>query len=111
MVLYCKCQYLYIVNFIELRIPFEDVIRGTFERKKLKYAELVAKPRQQGWASHTRPVEMGVRGFVAKSTKALLLDLSFRGRSLKGALKELPKAPEKASQMVVTETRTDYLGS
>ena len=76
MVLYCKCQYLYIVYFTELRIPFEDVIRGTFERKKLKYAELVAKPRQRGWEAHTRPVEMGVRGFVAKSTKTLLLDLS-----------------------------------
>src|SRR4029434_2253574 len=105
MVLYSKCKYLYNVYFIELRIPFEDAIEEAFERKKLKYAEVVAKPRQQGRASHTRPVEMGVRGFVAKSTKALLLDLSFRGRSLKGALKELPKAPEKASQMVVTETR------
>ena len=84
MVLYSKCKYLYNVYFIELRIPFEDAIEEAFKRKKLKYAEVVAKPRQQGWASHTRPVEMGVRGFVAKSTKTLLLDLSFRGRSLIG---------------------------
>ena len=41
---------------------------------------------------------MGVRGFVAKSTKTLLLDFGFRGRSLKGALKELSEAAEKVSQ-------------
>ena len=79
MVLYSKCKYLYIVYFIELRIPFKDVIEEAFERKKLKYAEMVAKPRQRGWEAHTRPVEMGVRGFVAKSTKTLLLDFGFRG--------------------------------
>ena len=97
--------------FTDFKIPFKDAIEEAFERMKLKYVELVAEVREQGWQAHTAPVDMGVRGFVAKSTKTLLLDLSFRGRSLKGALKELPKAPEKASQMVVTETRTDYLGS
>ena len=65
---------------------------------KLKYAELVAEAREQGWQAHTRPVEIDVRGFVAKSTTTLLLDFGFRGRSLKGALKELSEAAEKASQ-------------
>src|SRR4029434_4139430 len=46
----------------------------------------------------THTVEIGVRGFVAKSTTALLLDFGFRGRSLKGASKELSEAAEKASQ-------------
>ena len=98
MVLYSKCKYLYTADFIELRIPFEDAIEEAFERNKLKYAELLAKPRQQGWEAHTRPVQIGVRGFVAKLTKTLLLDFGFRGRSLKRALKELSEAPEKASQ-------------
>ena len=58
-----------VVYFIELTIPFEDVIEKAIERKKLKYAELVAKARQHDWQAHTRPVDIGDRGFVAKSTK------------------------------------------
>ena len=67
---------LYIVYFIELTIPFEDAIEEAFGRKELKYVELLAEPREQGWQIYTRPVEMGVRSFVAKST-TLLLDLVF----------------------------------
>ena len=37
------CEHL--VYFIELMIPFEDIIEEDFERKKLKYAELVAEVR------------------------------------------------------------------
>ena len=75
MVLYSECER--IVYFIELTIPFEDAIEEAFERKKLKYVELVAQERQRGWQAHTRPVEIGVRGFVAKSTTTLLLDFGF----------------------------------
>ena len=39
-VLYSECERN--VYFIELTIPFEDVIQEAFERKKLKYTELVA---------------------------------------------------------------------
>ena len=69
MVLYSECEC--VVYFIELTIPFEDAIEEAFERKKPKDA------RQQGWQAHTRPVEIGVRGFVAKSTTTLLLDFGF----------------------------------
>ena len=67
MVLYSECER--IVYFIELTIPFEDKIEEAFERKKLKYVELVVEARQEGWQAHTRPVEIGVRGFVAKSSQ------------------------------------------
>ena len=66
-----------IVYFIELTIPFEEAIEKAFERKKLKYAELVAEGREQGWQAHTTPVEIGVRGFVAKSTTMLLSNFGF----------------------------------
>ena len=80
MVLYSECER--IVYLIELIIPFEDAIEEAFESKKLKYAELVAEAWQQGWQGDTRPVEIGVRGFVAKSTTTLK-------ESFKRALKEL----------------------
>ena len=54
--------------FTDFKIPFQDAIEEAFERMKLKYAELVAEAREQGWQAHTRPVEIDVRGFVAKST-------------------------------------------
>ena len=41
-----------IVYIIELMIPFEDVIEEAFERKKLKYAELVVEAREVG--KHTQ---------------------------------------------------------
>ena len=41
-------------------------IKEPFERKKLKYVELVMEARERVWRAHTRPVEIGVRGFVAK---------------------------------------------
>ena len=43
-------------------------------------------------------MEIGVRGFIAKSTTTLLLDFGFQGQSLEGAVKELSEAAEKASQ-------------
>ena len=39
--------------FTELLIPFEDAIGEAFERKKLKYAVLVADASVQGWQAHT----------------------------------------------------------
>ena len=66
--------------------PFEDAAEA-FERRNLKYAELVAEVRERGWQAHTRPVEIGLRGFVAESTTTLLLDIGSQGRSLKRAFK------------------------
>ena len=61
MVLYSECKR--IVYFIELTLPFEDAIE-----------ELVAEVREHGRQAHTRPVKLGVRGFVAESTTTFLLD-------------------------------------
>ena len=35
-----------VVYFIELTIPFEDMIEEAFDRKRLKYMELVVKARE-----------------------------------------------------------------
>ena len=75
MVLYSECEH--IIYFIELMIPLEDVIEEAFERHTHKYAELVVEVRERGWQAHIRPVEIGVRGFVAKSTTTLRLDFDF----------------------------------
>ena len=61
MVLYSECDR--IIYFLELTIPFEDAIEESFERKTLKYAELVTEAREWGWQAYTRQVEKGVKGF------------------------------------------------
>ena len=45
-----------------LLLMWEEASEKAFERKELKYAELVAEAREQGWQAHTRPVEIGARG-------------------------------------------------
>ena len=52
---------------------FLGAFEEAFERMKLKYAELVAEARQQGWQAHTTPVEMGVRSFVTLFLSVWLL--------------------------------------
>ena len=44
MVLYSESEH--IVYCIVLTIPFEDAVEEAFERKKLKYAELVVEARE-----------------------------------------------------------------
>lgn len=43
-VVYDECER--VVYFIELTSPFENATEKAFERKKLKYAELVAEVRE-----------------------------------------------------------------
>ena len=80
-VLYSDCEHIVYISELtiplELMILFEDEIEEAFKRKKLNYAELVAEAREQGWQAHTRPVEIDVRGFVAKSTTRLLFNFVF----------------------------------
>ena len=47
-------------------------------------------------------MKIGARGFVTKAT-LLLLDFDFRGRPLKGLLKELSEAAQKARQWLWLE--------
>ena len=45
---------------------FQRCHEEAFEGKKLNYAGPVAEASEQGWHAHTRQVEIGVTGFVAK---------------------------------------------
>ena len=94
MVLHSECEC--IVYFLELTIPFEDVIEA-------KVCRTGSGSEGTSLAStNRRPVEIGAVGFVAKSTTILLLDFGFHGRSLIGALKGLSEAAEKVVGYPVT---------
>ncbi|MDF4285595.1 hypothetical protein P3436_25190, partial [Vibrio parahaemolyticus] len=69
-----------IVYFIELTVPWEDSVEEAYERKKLRYADLRAEAEQRGWKTRICPVEVGCRGFIARSAVSLLGNLECGGR-------------------------------
>ncbi|KAI8522085.1 hypothetical protein Bbelb_018390 [Branchiostoma belcheri] len=70
------------VLVIELTIPWEENIQAAYERKKLKYQELVQQCAENGWRSLLYPVEVGCRGFVGTSLTRLCRDLSIGQKQL-----------------------------
>ena len=84
-------------TLIELTVPWEEGLEAAYERKKAKYADLVAECRESGWSVKLYPVEVGARGFVGRSTSRLLKDLGLRGATLSRSTKELSEEAEKAS--------------
>lgn len=51
------------VVLLELTVPWEEA----FERKLSKYEGLISDCRQAGWRARCIPVEVGCRGFAARS--------------------------------------------
>uniref|UniRef100_A0A3P9H1W7 Reverse transcriptase domain-containing protein n=1 Tax=Oryzias latipes TaxID=8090 RepID=A0A3P9H1W7_ORYLA len=87
-----------LVYIVELTVPWESAIEEAYERKMLRYAELAADAKEQGWSVKVRPVEVGCRGFVATSTPRLLREMGVRGKAQRQAIKDLSQAAEKGSQ-------------
>ena len=63
------------IIFIELTVPWEEALEEAYERKKLRYTELVEECIANGWKAVCYPVEVGARGFVARSMAKLLKEL------------------------------------
>ena len=89
-----------LVYFIELTVPFEDSVEEAYERKKLRYADLGAEAEQRGWKVRFCPVEVGCRGFVARSAVSLLGELGVRGQSLRKIVKEMSDEAVRSSQWI-----------
>ncbi|CAC5372773.1 mrp [Mytilus coruscus] len=52
---------------LELTVPWGERIEDANERKRLKYQDLLAECRDNGWRVWLFPVEVGSRGFVGQS--------------------------------------------
>ncbi|MDG2555412.1 hypothetical protein P7M41_25800, partial [Vibrio parahaemolyticus] len=89
-----------IVYFIELTVPWEDSVEEAYERKKLRYADLGAEAEQRGWKTRICPVEVGCRGFIARSAVSLLGELGVRGQSLRKTVREMSDEAIKCSQFI-----------
>lgn len=60
----------------ELTIPWEEGSQEAYERKKLRYADLVAECQEKGWRATTYPLEVGCPRFASLSTKRFVNDIS-----------------------------------
>ena len=94
-VLWSRSRMLY---FIELTVPWKDLVVEAYERKKLRYVELGAE--QQGWKVRLCPVEVGCREFVAKSAVSLLRESDVSGQSVRKIVKEMSEEAVRASQWI-----------
>ena len=82
---------------IELTAPWESRCEEAFERKTAKYADLLAQCRALGWNSWLFPVEVGARGFHAKSLWRLFMAFGVTGKERKRAVARMATAAERAS--------------
>ena len=96
--------------FIELTVPWEDLVVEAYERKKLRYVELGAEAEQRGWKVRICPVEVGCGGFVVKSVVSLLRELGASGQSGRKIVKEVSDDAVKSSQWIWIRRRSSSWG-
>ena len=83
---------------MELTVPWEDRLEEAFERKLSKYAGLVSDCQQAGWRARCFPVEVGCRGFAARSLARAFSSLGIEGERKRRAIRSTTDAAERASR-------------
>ncbi len=86
------------VVLLELTFPWEDRLEEAFERKLAKYEGLVSECRQAGWRARCLPIEVGSRGFAARSLCRAFSLLGIDGVRRRRAIYNTTEAAEKASR-------------
>ena len=85
---------------IELTVPTEERIEISGELKKNKYTPILEEGKQKGWGVSVWAVEVGCRGFPARSMSTLLKALGHGGKERKQAMKRLGEKAEEASRAI-----------
>ena len=85
------------VILIELTVPWEDRVHEAYERKLLKYQQLVQDCKEAGWKSWCFPVEVSARGFPGNSLWRMMSTLGVKGKPRKLSVKKMSEAAEHAS--------------
>ena len=63
------------VFVIELTVPYEENFDWAHQCKLEKYEDLREQCVRNGWITNVFPIEVGCRGFIAKSTSVFLTNL------------------------------------
>ena len=83
---------------VELTVAWETRCQEAHGRKLSKYQELLNECRNKGWQTWNLPVEIGCRGFPARSCWKTFGILGIVGSGRKKAVDELGREAEKASR-------------
>ena len=76
---------------LELTVPLEENCEEAYERKSLKYADLMEDCRAKGWSVWLFPVEVSCGGFPAQSVWKIGAQPGISGRACKTAVRRLGK--------------------
>ena len=71
------------VILIELTVPWEERTQEAYERKRLKYQDLMLQCAEAGWRLWCFPVEVGTRGFPGNSLWRMMEMLGLNGKMKK----------------------------
>ena len=93
------------VVLLELTVPWEDRLEEAFERKLSKYTELAEHCQQAGWRVRCLPVEVGCRGFAARSLLRASSSLGIQGVFKMKSVHSATEAAEKASRWLWLKKR------
>lgn len=85
------------VVMVELTVPWEERVEESHHMKQEKYTELQRECTERGWKAMVLPVEVGCRGFPAKSVWSALRTIGLVGQKRKVAIKKIIAATERAS--------------
>ena len=88
------------LGIIELTVPNENRIEVSSEIKKAKYAPLAEEAKQKGWRVRIWAVEVGCKGFPARSLTVLFRDMGYTGRERKELLRRIGDVAEEASRAI-----------
>lgn len=82
----------------ELTVPWEERLATSHELKKAKYQDLVDEAVLKGWHATSYPIEVGCRGFPAKSVNYFLQRVGLEPNQLKKATRDIAAAAESSSR-------------
>ena len=88
------------VHLVELTVPWEGNLEVANERKRTKYEPLQDQCQRRGWECQVLPIEVGCRGFVARSTMSFLRGIGMNRAQQRKTIKALEDAAETASSWI-----------
>ena len=77
------------VLLFELTCPAEEGIEAANIKKSVRYLGLQQECESAGWTVAIKPIEVGARGFVARSVVRVLIELGFSSREVSAICRDL----------------------
>ena len=89
-----------VVILVELTCPAEEGIQNAANRKMKRYIDIQLLIRESGWTPHLFTIEVGARGFVAKSTIRMFRSLGLSHNTTSKCAKDLSVIAAKCSHAI-----------